>query len=143
MRFLGIDFGERRIGLAVSDQQARIATPLEIVERLNDTQAIDEIIAVIRRETIGGLVIGEPLRLDGTRGDAAERVGSFARKLERATGLGIQLVDEALTSHAAAERVGADSPHLDAVAAQIILQEALDASLKGRPGDFGNSGEGN
>ena len=137
MRFLGIDFGERRIGLAVSDQQARIATPLETVERFNDAQAIDEIIAVIQRETIGALVIGEPLRLDGTPGDAAERVASFARKLERATGLEIRFVDEALTSHAAAERVGAKSPHLDAVAAQIILQESLDASVVGHPGEAG------
>ena len=139
MRFLGIDFGERRIGLAVSDQQARIATPLEIVERVSDVQAIDEIIAVIEREKIGGLVMGEPLRLDGSRGGAAERTASFARKLGRAADLEIRFVDEALTSHAAAERVGADSPQLDAVAAQIILQEALDAAA---PGPAGDSGKG-
>ncbi len=137
MRFLGIDFGERRIGLAVSDRRARIATPLEIVERVSDVQAIDEIIAVIEREDIGVLVIGEPLRLDGSRGDAAERIASFARKLGRATDLEIRFIDEALTSHAAAERVGADSPQLDAVAAQIILQEALDASAAGAPADPG------
>jgi putative Holliday junction resolvase len=128
MRFLGIDFGERRIGLAISDERGRIATPLETVERTSDAQAIEQILGTIERESVGGLVMGEPRRLDGSRGDAAARIASFARKLGEATGLEVQLVDEALTSHAAAERVGADSPRLDAVAAQIILQDALDAS---------------
>lgn len=128
MRFLGIDFGERRIGLAVSDSAGRIATPLETVLRTNDVQAIKAIHDVIEREGIESLVMGEPLGLDGSRGEAAARVASFARKLERATRLPVRLVDEALTSHAAAERVGVDSPQLDAVAAQIILQEALDAT---------------
>jgi putative Holliday junction resolvase len=127
MRFLGIDFGERRIGLAMSDERGRIATPLETIERVSDAQAIERILDIIERELVGGLVMGEPLRLDGSRGDAAARVGSFARKLGEAAELEVRLIDEALTSHAAAERVGADSPRLDAVAAQIILQDALDS----------------
>jgi putative Holliday junction resolvase len=128
MRLLGIDFGEKRIGLAISDEHERIAAPLETVQRSSDTQAIKEIIVVIEREDIGGLVIGEPRRLDGSRGDAADRVASFARKLRAASGLELRMIDEALTSHAAAERVGANSPRLDAVAAQIILQDALDTA---------------
>ena len=135
MRFLGIDFGERRIGLAVSDERGRIATPLETIERVNDAQAIERILSVIESERVGGLVMGEPRRLDGSRGDAAARVGSFARKLSEAAELKVRLIDEALTSHAAAERVGADSPRLDAVAAQIILQDALDTSPPPTVGD--------
>ena len=133
MRYLGIDFGERRLGLAISDDMGRVATPLTTLVRTNDAQIIAEITAVIETEEIGQLVLGEPRRLDGSRGDAAERVASFARKLEAATSLPITLVDEALTTHQAAARL-AERPRskrdlLDAVAAQIILQEALDGPL--------------
>jgi len=136
MRYLGIDFGERRTGLAISDDTGRVATPLMTIQRTSDAQAISEIIAVIESEGVQRLVLGEPLRLDGSRGPAAERVSSFARKLGEATGLPITLVDEALTTHEAAarlaERPSSRRDSLDAVAAQIILQEALDSHLAGK-----------
>jgi UPF0755 protein len=130
MRFLGIDFGEKRIGLAVSDADARVATPLTTIERTSDAQAIEQILTVLDEEEIGGIVVGEPRRLDGTRGPAAERAASFARKLEQASGRAVLLVDEALTTHEAQARLdampGGRRHQLDAVAAQIILQETLD-----------------
>lgn len=147
MRALGIDFGERRIGLAISDPDARLAVPYETFERTSDRQAVARIAAVASAEEIGLLVLGEPRGLDGGRGEATERVERFGDKLAQATGLPLERVDEALTSVEAAARLaaaghsrrgagsrrGADGRRgrrlrgaVDALAAQILLQEALD-----------------
>lgn len=133
MKTLGVDFGERRIGLAISDPEGRWALPLTTLRRRDDRTAVARIAELAQREAAEGLVIGEPLRLDGTRGDAAARARSFADKLVRATGLPCTYVDEALTSRQAEERLrraGVDPrkhpERVDQVAAQILLQEALD-----------------
>lgn len=133
MRILGIDFGERRIGVAVSDADGAVSTPLETVPRTDDESAVRTLGEIARREGIGALVVGEPRRLDGTRGDAAERAAAFARKLAAASCLPYEMVDEVLTSVEARQRLvaaGVDvrrhPERIDSLAAQIILQEALD-----------------
>lgn len=134
MRALGIDFGERRIGIAVSDPEGRFAMPLTTIERRNDRSAIRAIEEIALREEVGLLVIGEPVGLEGQRGPAAERARRFGERLAERMGLPLRVVGEALTTVEATERLrqaGVD-PHkdparLDAVAAQILLQEALDA----------------
>ncbi len=134
MRALGIDFGERRIGLALSDPEGRYALPLEVFERKNDRSAIHHVAALIESEGVELLVIGEPLRLDGSRGPAAERCARFAEKLSAVTGLPHRLIDESLTSVEAERRLRqgrkrrkGDTARVDALAAQILLQEALDS----------------
>lgn len=133
MRALGIDFGEKRIGVAISDPEGRMALPLLTFERRDDPRAARRIAAIARDEGVGRLVMGEPRGLDGQRGEAAERVARFGKRLTAATGLELEWVDEALTSREAAARLreaGIDPKkhpeRLDAVAAQILLQEALD-----------------
>ena len=133
MRYLGIDFGESRIGLAVSDPEGRFALPLTTLTRQNDRAAVRQIAAIARAEGVERLVLGEPVGLDGTRGEAAERVRRFGKKLEAAAKLPVELIEEALTSVAADERLreaGVDTrkdrSRIDAVAAQILLQDALD-----------------
>jgi putative Holliday junction resolvase len=140
MRLLGIDFGERRIGLAISDEDARLAVPLATLRRRDDRSAIEEIVAIARREGVGGLVIGEPLGLDGSRGAAAERVGRFADRLAAASGMPCERIAESLTSREADERLRAAGvgarrrrQRVDEVAAQILLQEALDRRREGSP----------
>jgi len=137
-RALGIDFGERRIGLALSDPAGRYALPLEVVERRSDRRAVYRIAAIARREDVGLLVLGDPHRPSGEPSSSRERVRRFGRKLMRATGLPLRLVDEALTTDEARRRlarIGADrrsaEERRDMVAAQILLQEALDGG--GRP----------
>lgn len=129
-RLLAVDFGSKRIGLAVS--QGSLALPLTTVARTSDAAAVAAIAEVVREEGVTGLVVGEPRRLDGSAGDAAARVQAFARKLEAATGLACTLVDEALTSRAAEERLraaGVDPrrypERVDQVAAQLLLEEVL------------------
>lgn len=132
-RLLAIDYGSKRVGLAISDSEGRVATPLETLARKDDRGVARAIGRIVEREGVAGLVLGEPRRLDGTRGDAAERVGRFARRLEETLGLPVELVDEALTSVEAERRLraagidpGARTGRVDAVAAQILLQEVLD-----------------
>jgi putative Holliday junction resolvase len=103
------------------------------VLRTDDDSALQALREIVRREQIGGLVVGEPRRLDGTRGAAAERAATFARKLVAASGLPCEMVDEALTSVEARQRLraaGVDPrqhpERVDSLAAQILLQEALD-----------------
>jgi putative Holliday junction resolvase len=141
VRVLAIDFGEARIGLAISDPQGRLAVPLTTLARRSDRQVIEEIRDIVAEEEIEHLILGEPCNLDGSRGDAADRVRSFRRKLCEQIPLSCDLVDESLTSVEAAARLrtaGADlrrqPERIDAVAAQILLEQFL-ARRPAEPGD--------
>ena len=138
MRTLGIDFGERRIGLAISDPEGRLAVPLATFERRSDRQAVGRIAAIVQEEGVEALVVGEPVRVDGQRGEAAERVARLTAKLRQRLVLPVRMIDETLTSVEAEQRLqsaGVDirrrPERIDAVAAQILLQEALDQGLPG------------
>lgn len=133
MRSLGIDFGEKRIGLAISDPGGRLAVPLTTLERRNDRSALRQIAEIAQREGVGRLILGEPVDLYGNRGPVAERVRRFGERLAELTGLPVEWVDEALTSVEAARRlrqagvdVRREPGRIDAMAAQILLQDALD-----------------
>lgn len=139
-RILAIDPGQRRVGVAISDPEGRLALPLLTLARRSDRQLVAELVALARREGVTELVVGEPLRLDGTAGDAARRARDLAGKLERASGLPCTLVNEALTSHAATERLRAAGidprrhrERIDQVAAQILLEEVLSRRQGTRP----------
>ena len=132
MRILAIDFGEKRIGLALSDPDTRLALPLTTLNRRSDKEAIAAITQIVQDQQVSQLVVGEPLNMDGSRGDSARRTASFARKLQSATGLQCVMVDETLTSIAARDRLieaGVDlrrhPDRVDAVAAQLLLEEFL------------------
>lgn len=131
MRQLGIDFGEKRIGIAISDPEGRFALPLCTLPRRNDRSALYQIAAIAREEGIGGFVVGEPLGAAGKAGEFAVRVHRFGEKLGALTGLPVAWVDETLTSREAERRLAERGRppaegEIDAVAAQILLQEALD-----------------
>jgi putative Holliday junction resolvase len=142
MRTLGIDFGERRIGLALSDEEGRFALPSRVVERTSDAAAIAEIATLAAAEGVAALVVGEPRRpADGAATAAGRRARSFGEKLAAATGLPVEWIDESLTSREAEARLrdaGARPrtrrERRDALAAQILLQEALDRRARRRAG---------
>ena len=138
MRVLGIDFGEVRIGIAISDPAGKLAVPLTTLSRVSDMDAIAQIQAIVRRENIEHLVLGEPRNMDGSIGDAAHRVRSFRRKLQEQIPLPCDLVDETLTSVEARERLrdaGVDprraKERIDQVAAQILLEQYLASGARG------------
>lgn len=138
MRVLGIDFGQRRIGLAMSDASGTLATPVRTIERQDaDIDLVTLVVQAIqemgRDERIDQLVVGLPRRLDGSDNDQTPRVRAFAAALELRSGLPVELQDERLTSRAAEERLALRDrdwrkrkARLDAAAAAIVLQDWLD-----------------
>ena len=133
VRFLGIDIGEKRVGVAEGDSRVGIALPHSTLRRTSDRQLIAEIKALAIESDTDVLVVGEPRRLDGSVGPAAERARAFARKLGKACALPVRTVNEALTSVEAKRRLraaGVDPrkhpERIDATAAQILLQEEMD-----------------
>lgn len=133
MRVLAIDFGERRIGLAVSDESGLLAVPVGVLPRRSDARAVEDVLAAAREREAGLLVVGLPLR-PGGGGESpfAARARSFARKLAAASKLKVELHDEALTSAAAESALRAAglsrerrSDALDAEAAAELLRDWL------------------
>ncbi|MFN7986092.1 MAG: Holliday junction resolvase RuvX [Thermoanaerobaculia bacterium] len=141
MRVLAVDFGEKRVGLAVSDGTGEIVVPVGVVPRRSDAQAAAEVVAAAREREVERLLVGLPVRPDGGGDSAfAARARSFARKLAELSGLPVDLHGEALTSVAAegalrdagvprARRAAA----LDAEAAAELLRDWL-STRPGGPG---------
>jgi putative Holliday junction resolvase len=129
MKVLAVDFGSRRIGLAVGDTLTRVATPLPLVVAANRRVALDEIVRQAEEFEVERIVVGYPLNMDGSRGPACVAVERFAAALRKRTGLTVVLVDEKLSSFEA-EEMGKEIEHdfrkrkafLDSMAAQVILQ---------------------
>jgi len=143
-RYLGLDVGERRIGVAVSDPEGRLAVPLRIVDGSNEAAAIDEIARIAREEGATTIVVGHPLSLDGTAGAQAHRVESFAGRLRKHTGLPVELWDERLTSvqvrrtaPAGRRRKKGRPAPMDDLAAAAILQSYLDSRRASAPAGTG------
>jgi len=136
MRILGLDIGDSRIGVAISDPVEIIATPLTVITRDDDNTAIAAIGQLVGQYDVKRIVIGLPYSLDGSIGRQANKVKDFVDKLSQSTSARIELRDERLST-VAAERLlrGAGNKkarrrsYLDAAAAAFILQGYLD-SLK-------------
>jgi putative holliday junction resolvase len=133
VRLLGLDIGERRIGVAVSDEKRRIATPLKVLD--GSALANPAPLRTIAEDfEVDGLVIGLPLSLDGSEGPQAARVREVGRRLSEALGLPVAYVDERLSSVQASRAMqdaGVSSKgqrgRLDMVAAALLLQGYLDS----------------
>lgn len=136
MRYMGLDLGEKTIGVSVSDELGWTAQGLEVIRRNLDSPAEDlaRLEQLIKQHNISCIVIGFPKNMDGSIGPRGEEVLCFARQLEELTGLEIKLWDERLTT-VLAERVliSADVRRrkrkqvVDKLAAVLILQSFLDA----------------
>lgn len=98
MRLLSIDPGEKRIGVAISDPLALTAQSLETITFTEQEQALERIAALCEEYEVEKLIVGNPLKLDGSRGKAVELAEELAHRLEQRTGLSVIMVDERLTS---------------------------------------------
>ena len=129
----GLDFGDKTIGIAVSDLRRQVATPLSTIRRVKFTADADALLALCTARGLAGLILGLPRNMDGSEGPRAQATRAFARNLSRLTALPIGFWDERLST-VAAERalLEADTSRkrrsevIDHVAAAYILQGALD-----------------
>lgn len=133
MRVLGLDFGEKRIGVSVSDELGLTAQGITTIIRKNNKQVMDELKQVIHRYQVEQVVIGYPLRLDGSEGIQCEKVNHFGRYIETAFGLPVVKWDKTLSSQATEDVLREADVHwkkrrlvVDKVAATLILQSYLD-----------------
>ncbi len=145
MRTLAIDLGTRRIGLALSDEGGRFATPLLVLSVSNPQAAIAPIIELIRKESVGQIVLGLPLNMDDTLGPAAQAAIHWGRDLAAKTSLPVLYVDERLSSFEADQKLSArkkageklthqrKKEQRDALAAATFLQAFLDGRLQPIP----------
>jgi len=130
-RWLGIDPGEKRIGVAVGGTGVRIASPVGVVPAQPRRAAIDRIRAYAGEYGATGLVVGWPLNMDGTEGPQARQARALAAELAGQTGLDVRLWDERLSSFAADQALAGlltrdkRKARQDAVAAAAMLQEFL------------------
>ena len=130
---MGLDFGTKTIGVAVSDGMAQIATPLETVKRKKFTSDANALLTIATGRNVGGIVLGLPRNMDGSEGPRCQSTRAFARNLAGMTDLPIGFWDERLST-VMAERalLEADTSRrrraevIDHVAAGVILQGALD-----------------
>jgi putative Holliday junction resolvase len=134
VRVAGIDYGQARVGIAVSDDLGLMAHPRPHLDGRNRSALFDALKAFAAQEGIEQFVVGLPRNLDGSEGTSARRARHFARLLERTTGVPVQFVDEWLTTQEATRRLreqGVDArrgrARVDSAAAAILLQSFLDA----------------
>lgn len=133
VRSLGIDFGAKRIGLALSDPEGKIARPFEVYERRSPLADVRRICLLVLEEGVEEVVLGLPLKEDGTRGASAAAVEGFLADLKSHLDLPVHLLDERYTTREAREALreaGLDARSsggkVDAVAAALILRAFLD-----------------
>jgi putative holliday junction resolvase len=132
-RLLGLDLGEKTIGLALSDTSLTVATPLETLKRIRFTADAARIKDIAGQYNVGGLVIGLPINMDGSEGPAAQSARAFARNLAGRVTLPVAFWDERLSTMAVTRTLlEADASRrrraqvVDKLAAAYILQGALD-----------------
>jgi putative Holliday junction resolvase len=133
MRIMGVDLGTRTIGLALSDVERRIATPLETLKRAKFTPDAQKMAALAQRLQVGGIVTGLPLNMDGSEGPRAQATRAFVRNLKPLLPLPVLFWDERLSTMVVMRvLLEADTSrakrreHVDKMAAAYILQGALD-----------------
>ena len=132
-RLLGIDPGKKRIGLAISDEDKLVSTPLKTILKKKFFDLIKEIKEIIEENNIKGIVVGNPLNMDGSKGGSSQSSNDFARNLSNNISIPVTMWDERLSSEGAfklSANIGLNTSKkikkLDQNAASFILQGALD-----------------
>lgn len=129
-RYLGVDYGTKRVGLALSDPLGLTAQPLDVVPR---SEVVDRVRELVATESVGVLVVGLPTGLSGDEGASAEQARELGAELAEATGVAVEYVDERFTSRMAEAALLESGmkrrdrkENVDKVAAAIFLQDYLD-----------------
>ncbi len=139
-RWLGIDHGTKRVGLAVGDTVLKLASPLTVLDAGTEAVTLDRIAEIAAEHGADGVVVGLPINMDDTEGPQAAKTRAFARRLAERLDVTIRLWDERLSSFQADQALagqltrGKRRARQDAIAAAVILQEFLTAGGEGALG---------
>ena len=132
-RLLGLDPGSKNVGIAICDENKIIATPLKIIKRSSFKSLVNELIQIIKENNIKGIVVGNPINMDGSMGPSAHSVLDLTKNLSKNIKIPLVLWDERLSSEGAfkissnlGSNVTSRVKKLDKNAAAFILQGAID-----------------
>ena len=133
MRFIGLDLGSKRIGVSICDERQSIATPFKTINKTNTNELIDQLKLIIEANNIGGIIIGNPVNMDGSLGRSAQSVNDVALNISKSIDLPVILWDERLSTVGAFKisslldvNVSKRVKTIDQNAAAFILQGAID-----------------
>ena len=133
VRFIGLDLGSKRIGVSICDERQSIATPFKTLNKTNTNELIDQLKLIIEENNIGGIIVGNPLNMDGTLGRSAQSVNDIASNISKSIDLPVILWDERLSTVGAFNlsslldvNVTKRVKTIDQNAAAFILQGAID-----------------
>ena len=132
-RLIGLDLGSKRIGVSICDEMQSIATPFKTLDKINTHKIIEDIKVIIQENDIGGIVIGNPINMDGSLGPSAQSVSDIAKNISKSINVPVCLWDERLSTVGAFNlssqldvNVSKRVKNIDQNAAAFILQGALD-----------------
>ena len=132
-RLLGIDPGKKRVGLAISDEDKLVSTPLKTIVKKNNFDLVKEIKETIEENNIKGIVVGNPINMDGSKGPSSQSANDFAKYLSNNVSVPVTMWDERLSSEGAFNlssnldiNTSKKVEKLDQNAASFILQGAID-----------------
>lgn len=133
IKILGIDPGDKRVGLAIADSSLGIATGFGVIEYGGKKRFIEKIGSIAGEEDISLIVMGLPMNMNGSEGEAAKKSRRLAETIREKLNIEVELVDERLTTHQAIKQVheaggkaGSDKGRVDMLSAIVILQSYLD-----------------
>ena len=133
VRFIGLDLGSKRIGVSICDERQSIATPFKTINKTNTNELIDQLKIIIEENNIGGIIIGNPVNMDGSLGRSAQSVNDVASNISKSIYLPVILWDERLSTVGAFNlsslldvNVSKRVKTIDQNAAAFILQGAID-----------------
>ena len=133
VRFIGLDLGSKRIGVSICDERQSIATPFKTINKTNTNELIDELKIIIKDNNIGGIIVGNPVNMDGSLGRSAQSVNDVASNISKSIDLPVILWDERLSTVGAFNlsslldvNVSKRVKTIDQNAAAFILQGAID-----------------
>jgi|TARA_B100000787_G_scaffold146080_1_gene116552 putative Holliday junction resolvase len=133
IRFIGLDLGSKRIGVSICDGSQSIATPFKTINKTNTNELIEELKVIIDENNIGGIIVGNPINMDGTIGRSAQSVNDVASNISKYIDLPVMLWDERLSTVGAFNlssmldvNVSKRVKTIDQNAAAFILQGAID-----------------
>ena len=133
VRFIGLDLGSKRIGVSICDERQSIATPFKTIDKTNTHELIDQLRVIIEENNIGGIIVGNPVNMDGSLGRSSQSVNDVASNVSKSIDLPVMLWDERLSTVGAFNlsslldvNVSKRVKTIDQNAAAFILQGAID-----------------